>query len=160
MSDDDKTMLYSLAINCRLWEQDRQPALLNVGSPAETRMVRPAEAWRGYYARTLVEKLDADVARISAVHKWAARKRRITPRPRRGPNAFGRDDWACAVDLCQRGLAIVREAGADRDDFAKRRLLAGLSHALNVETLGPVPGNAQALIDELQAIDDDETRSR
>jgi hypothetical protein len=66
-------MLYSLAANCSLYEEDDQPPQINVGSEREPRMMGPAEAWRDFYARNLVDRFGADAA---AGHPRRHRRRR------------------------------------------------------------------------------------
>lgn len=158
MTSRDETALYSLAASCRLQEDDPQPPRLNVGTHDDPRMVDHVEAWRDYYARTLVEKLGAEPERLDAVQRWAITRRVSAPPSVSGSDVFGADEWECALELCRRGLSIVREAGAEQDPFARRRLLAGLAHSLNVETLGPEAGDPSRLVEELDDIDDDERR--
>jgi hypothetical protein len=54
VSDKDQAALYSLAANCSLYEEDPQPARMNIGSAAEPMMVTAAEGWRDFYARHLL----------------------------------------------------------------------------------------------------------
>ena len=163
LGERDRTELWSLASNCGLYEADPQPALQNVGTRAEPLMVTAVEAWRDYYARWTLQQLDADDVRITSVRQWAVAERSSsTPRGQQD-HRFGQQDWDCAIDLCDRALVMIRAAGSDTDDFARRRLLAGIKSALTTETLGFAPGvaedAAEGLMEDLATIDADEGRA-
>ena len=68
------------------------------------------------------------------------------------------------MELCDRALTMIREAGGDRDPFARRRLPAGVQSALTTQTLGFVPGVAQdaaeTLLQKHDEIDAEELRGR
>ncbi len=118
LAERDRTELWSLASNCGLYEADPQPAMQNVGTRAEPLMVTALEAWRDYYARWVIQQLDADAERITDVRQWTIAERSSSSP--RGPHdhRFGQQDWDCAIDLCDRALVMIRAAGADTDDFA------------------------------------------
>jgi hypothetical protein len=125
MSDEDQATLYSLAANCSLYEEDPQPARMNIGSVAEPMMVTTAVGWRDFYARHLLVRLGADVERVAGVCAWAQQELPKAPASVPGSHVFGRSEWAMAVELCERARGMIQEAGAERDPFARRRLLAG-----------------------------------
>jgi hypothetical protein len=160
--DADQATLWCLAANCSLYEEDPQPRRRNIGSVSEELLVSPREKWRSYYSRHLAHHLAADPDRIRQARTWAQTNREVAQPRERGSNAFGRQDWDLAVDLCDRALAIVTQSGADTDPYTRRRLLAGLNAALTTETIGIFPGVAAFQAEELQielaAIDEDERR--
>jgi len=160
----DQSTLFSLVANCSLYEEDPQPAQMNIGTATEPRMVASSEGWRDYYARYLIQDLDADLARITSVRDWARTELPQARPSRPDSNHFGQDEWAIAIELCDRAATMIREAGADQDPYARRRLLAGINSALMTQTLGMIPSVAQDvaadLIAELQQIDADEQRER
>lgn len=157
---DDRTTLYGLAANCSLYEEDDQPSQLNVGSEYEPRMVNVAEAWRDFYARTLVDNLSADTTRIAAVGAWALDRRPTAAASVSGSDVFGQDEWDLAIELCDRATAIIEGAGATEDEFARQRLLAAIAHSLQADTFGAIPGvterSAADLLAELDRIDQHE----
>jgi hypothetical protein len=65
--ESDSTLVWSLAANCRLYEDDPGPRQLNVGSATEPRYVPRSEALRDLYASQLVLGVDADTSRIDAL---------------------------------------------------------------------------------------------
>jgi hypothetical protein len=105
----------------------------------------------------------ADVERVAGVYAWAQQELPKAPASVPGSPVFGRSEWAIGVELCERARGMIQEAGAERDPFARRRLLAGVDSALTAETLGVFPGRAedagQRLIQELGDIDADERRA-
>lgn len=157
---DDRTTLYGLAANCSLYEEDEQPPQLNVGSEREPRMVSVVEAWRDFYGRTLIQNLGADATRIAAVRAWAVDRRPTAPASVPGSDRFGRGEWDLAIELCDRATAIIEGAGATEDAFARQRLLAAVSHSLQSDTFGAIPGvterSAADLVAELDRIDQQE----
>ena len=150
-------MAWSLAANCLLYEEDPGPAEVNVASDAEPRMVPRREAWRDYYARYLLNELDADLARVGAVaDEYGAELIRLASDRdlQEGLPALRE----CALDLAERADRVVRTVGADVDDKARQRLLAGTDQWLTVQTLGGFfPGidrdSARTLIERLDDID-------
>ncbi len=147
--DQDRVMAFSCALNCLLYEQDSGPETVNVGSELEPKTVDRQEAWRDYYARYLLVQLDARPRRLIV----AADHCRLRLSAGEDPEAFG-----CAVDLCERAVGIIEEAGAVDDEEARQRLLAGTDHQLTLDTLGPVPGfvrhSTEEFLDRLRRIGD------
>jgi hypothetical protein len=172
---------WSLAANCVLYESDPGPAMLNVGSVAEPRYLPRAQAWRDSYARFLLERLDADHSRVIAAHQTSRERlahartvqflrsvyrahreegrlaalRSVTPAPMRELRLI----YRIAVELCARAEQIITEAGADRDDVSRRRLLAATRHGNTLTALGAIPGVAKdstdRLVEELDGLDED-----
>lgn len=170
MSDDlsDTTLAWSLAANCRLYEDDPGPGEVNVGSATEPRYVPRSEALRDLYARQLVLGVDADARRIETVaaacrtdiaatytlRHWLRliRKRTDGPSPlahrlrsalelvNPGEREALRRVHQCSADLCKRAAAVVKESGATDDERSRRRLLAGLDHQATADILGFIPG--------------------
>jgi len=164
----DEALAWSLAANCRLYEEDPGPPEVNVGSDTEKRLVSRTDAWRDYYARQLLLGLDAQRSRLEALTDQcrsglaATKKRRhwfrlIIARLREPGSLSGRLRFAaelldkhereqmrevhrCAVDLCDRAAQVLEESGAVDDESVRRRLVAGLEHQMTVETLGIIPG--------------------
>lgn len=165
MVSDDAVTLRANAINCRLYEEDQQPSLLNIGTTTEPNMVPVVEAWRGFYARSLTLDLKAVPERVRAVREWAQKEWKKAPAVTTPEeNRVDRRDWDCAVELCDRSLELIRDAGAETDVYARRRLLAGLASSLVSESMGAIPGvsegQGRTLIEELAQIDEDERHGR
>jgi hypothetical protein len=170
MSDheSDSTLVWSLAANCRLYEDDPGPRELNVGSATEPRYVPRSEALRDLYARQLVLGVEADPSRIDAladrcraeieathtVWHWIGIMRRRMNGPGRLSNRLRsaleimdprerealREVHRCSADLCKRASILVKESESTDDDKARRRLLAGLDHQATADILGFIPG--------------------
>jgi uncharacterized phage protein gp47/JayE len=51
-----------------------------------------------------------------------------------------REVWECSIDLCERAMTMVREAGAADDELTRQRFLAGLAHKNTSDILGAIPG--------------------
>jgi hypothetical protein len=156
----DSAQAWSLAANCLLFEEDPGPDQVNVGSDTEPQMQPRTEAWRDYYARYLLKELDGDLGRLAAIddeYRGELRRRPSQREVREGLPEL----WHCVVDLVERAVTIVRTVGADTDDKARRRLVAGVDHWLTVNTLGGIAPEVQeisnaTLIEELHRIDTSE----
>ena len=131
---DDETTLYSLAGNCWLYGEDLAPPSAKVGTRDDPEMVADVDAWRDYYAGRLVEKLGGEPIRLQAVHRLAVERLAAAPPTAAGSDGLGKREWECAVDLCRRGMAIIRNAGAEHDTSARRRLLDLLPDSPNART--------------------------
>jgi hypothetical protein len=175
----DRGLIWSLACNCLLHEEDPGPNSINIGSQIEPKMVSRGQAWRDLYARLLAERVGADIARIDATAAVCRDELADTHRPEHwqriyesrhqsgDPNAAEvfteqgqheiREVWECAIDLCEHAAQMVREAGAAENDKARQRFLAGLKHQNTVDVLGAMPGVAQVsaadLIERLRELD-------
>src|SRR5215211_463284 len=81
MGIDDDALAWRLARNCLLYEEDLGPEQVNIGNTIEPKMVPRHEALRGLYTRLLIEYLDADVARLTALEQrmWHALRERSQP---------------------------------------------------------------------------------
>jgi hypothetical protein len=151
----DVTEAWSKAANCLLYEADPGPAMLNVGTADEPRMVPRSEAWQHAYAQRVLLACDGDDARLLA----AARQCRdeIGSRFKRGTQRAR--EMARAADLCDQAASMVEQAGAITDDKARRRLVAACRHEGTVIALGVFPGvvedSAADLIEELREIDEE-----
>ena len=123
-------------------------------------MVDATEAWRDFYARTLIDNLAADTARIAAVRAWAVDRRPTAPASVPGSDRFGQGEWGLAIELCDRATATIEGAGATEDAAARQRLLAAIAHSLQSDTCGAIPGvterSAADLVTELDRIDREE----
>lgn len=168
---DDGVLVWSLACNCLLYEEDPGPSSINIGSRTEPKMVGSSQAWRELYARLLTEQVQADVARIDAASADCRNELAATHRPehwqqifearqREGDPTAGevltergqreiREVWECAIDLCERAANMVRTAGAADSNADRQRLLAGLKHQNTVDVLGFIPGIAEDSADDL-----------
>jgi hypothetical protein len=95
---------------------------------------------------------------------WAVGQRPSAPPSQPGPDRFGRSEWDIAIELCDRAVEIVRGAGAEEDEFARRRLLAAIEHTLQLDTLGALAGVAERsssdLVEELDRIQRQEDGGR
>jgi len=162
MGIDDDALAWRLARNCLLYEEDLGPEQVNIGNTIEPKMVPRHEALRGLYTRLLIEYLDADVARLTALEQrmWHALRERSQPdcSPRLygalvdgggagTPGAFGgegqrevEETRKCVVDLCQRAATMIRDAGAVEDERCRQRFLAGLAYKNTTDVLGDLPG--------------------
>jgi len=179
-AEDDASHAWLLATNCLLYEADPGPAQLNIGSDTEPAWVSRSDAWRDAYAHQLLEYTAGDHARLLAAaeacrarltetyttgHAEQVFRRRLAvpgPRRRRLKDALGaysprqREDFRQshrrAIDLCELAAQLVVDAGADVDDTARRRLLAGTRHTNMMIGLGGViPGVAEQSTDQLNS---------
>jgi hypothetical protein len=77
-----------------------------------------------------------------------------------GSAHFGQGEWDIAIELCDRAVDIIRGAGADNDEFARRRVLAAIEHTVQLDTLGAIAGFAEKstsdLVEELGRIQREE----
>jgi hypothetical protein len=149
----DARAAYWLATNCRLYEDGPGPAQLNIGSDHEPHLVSRTEAWRGTYAQFLLIDLDADHTRARAAAEHCRRDYRATPAPafwisvlrarltaQRGVRAHLSEAAKAlsppemhllrlvhevSVELCERAVKLIEDAGATTDDTVRRRLVAG-----------------------------------
>jgi hypothetical protein len=149
----DALQAWSCAANCLQYESDPGPAQVNVGSDMDPVSVSRPDALREAYVRRLVLNLDGDHARILAAGR--ALEQELTDRVELDEEA--RRCWRLGVDLCHRAAKVIEEAGADTDDAARQRLLAGVRHRETVDIFGVLPQvrerSAQWLIDALGEID-------
>ncbi|OHT95655.1 hypothetical protein BKG71_23080 [Mycobacteroides chelonae] len=134
------------AVNCGLYETDEGPKLLNIASSLEPHMVPRAEAFRDLYARILLVDLDGDPARCAALGPAIEQKRR------QAPSAWAAQTWRLSAELLGRVIALIAQAGADRDEAARRHLVAGARHSTQSVILGQwMPDYQRELNAELAA---------
>lgn len=180
----DTTYAYSCAANLLLYDADPGPRETNVGSASEPRIGDRREALLNLYARQVLVELRADLARALRLRRDCDRKaadvmtlrnaiRAVRFRRAHGaawPSALsaltGRsrrdiaEVWTMAAALAAEAARIVREAGADRDEHARARLLAATQHSLTCDILGAVlpadvlAESAQDLADTLRDLDE------
>ncbi|MEV1005014.1 hypothetical protein [Nonomuraea sp. NPDC050202] len=151
--EQDASQAWIYAANCLLYENDPGPAVLNVGSFDEPRMVPRSQAWQHAYALNVLVDCDGDHARLLA----AAQHCRDDANRESGLSAQRVRKLVRAADLCEQAARMVEQAGAVHDDKARRRLVAACKHETMVIALGVVPGvaedSAQDLLDQLAEID-------
>ena len=173
-AEQDTATAWWYAANCLLYEHDRGPARLNIGSTIEPVRVDRSHAWQDAYAHFLLEALAADLTRLRAAARHYRAKltfvgtlRHTTAlfrarRPEGLRQALGawsprhvhdiRQGQHRALDLCEQAAQIIVDAGADTDDITRRRLLAGTRHANTMLALGTIiPQVAQDSTDRLTA---------
>jgi hypothetical protein len=143
-----------LARNCVLREDDPGPALLNVGSRDDPRLVPRSEAWQHTYAMHVLVDLEGDHARITSAGRSC---RKAVSGEESG--SWQARELSRSGDLCDQAAAMLEGAGAIHDDKARRRILAACGHETMVTALGLIPGiaedSAQELRDTLREIDDE-----
>ncbi|MGV9836642.1 hypothetical protein ACWDUL_20975 [Nocardia niigatensis] len=129
----DATMLWGLAANCTLYEEDPGPSHLNIASHVEPMPVPRKQAWRDFYARRLIAELGGNLARVRAVAEQA---RAMTPAPEAAGDAEVARTARCCVALSEAAVAILVEAGAETDEAAGARLVASARHMLTMASAG------------------------
>lgn len=128
LNKDDVVQAWSLGTNCLLYEGDRGPEQLNVGTERHPLMVPRSQVWQHSYAQYAVVTFDGDHARL----KEAARQSlaEIPAKPH----------WASqlsrAADICEQAARMVEDAGGVYDDKARRRLVAICEHETTNALLG------------------------
>ncbi|KRQ23341.1 MULTISPECIES: hypothetical protein [unclassified Mycobacteroides] len=137
----DLTQVWMCAVNCGLYETDEGPKLLNIASGLEPHMVSRAEAFRDLYARILLVDLDGDPARCAALGPVIEKKRR------QAPSAWAAQTWRLSAELLGRVIALIAQAGADRDEAARRHLVAGARHSTQSVILGQLMPDYQRELD-------------
>ncbi|MBF6333638.1 hypothetical protein [Nocardia transvalensis] len=132
--------LYAATINCIRCERDPGSAQLNVGSETEPRWVPRAEAWRDFYARGLLLDVGAEPELVKRCRDYAETKLQnaIAGNREHGRNA-NPEFWECAVNISAIAEEILTSSDADRNLFARQRLLAGIEHLMITTTLGSLP---------------------
>ncbi|MEV4539288.1 hypothetical protein AB0J82_36495 [Asanoa sp. NPDC049518] len=165
MKERDEGYVFSMASNCRLWESDPDPALINIGSEREPFMVSRVEAFRTSYARAVLERLDADPQRLAAAEQYClaeldrieTREYWIEVRDRRaaagdphaddalshGERTKWTELWECARDLCHSASTHLGDAQI-LDERSRQKFLAALRHQNTLDVLGDVAGVAGA----------------
>lgn len=151
------------AANCRIHEQNPGPDQVEVGTADERRIISRVDYWRDSYTRTLVAALDAEITQLLLAREESeAELADAIQRQHHRPGSPRYEFLACAVDLCDRGIAVVRKAGADQDEATRKRLIAAMKREDMVETLGGIPGitdRANRVYAERLAEIEDEERS-
>jgi hypothetical protein len=167
----DARTAYWLAANCRLYEDDPGPAQVNIGSDHEPHLVSRTEAWRSVYAQFLLIELAADHTRARAAAEHCRCDYRATATPAfwisvaRDRLTAGRGGRArlteaakalspremdllrlvhrVSVELCDRAVHLIEDAGAADDDTARRRLVAGARQTRTLLAFGGIEGTAR-----------------
>lgn len=143
----DTTFAWSCTANLSLYDEDPGPRTTEVAGGGESRMVDRRVALIDLYARQLLVKLDADVARLAAVAAESAAKRSTpapcsgaarplrtatAPCPRctlRSGDCSGRGRCGRPTPRDRREMAQVWEIAAELADTARQRIIdAGAEH--------------------------------
>jgi hypothetical protein len=167
----DARTAYWLAANCRLYEDDPGPAQVNIGSDHEPHLVTRTEACRSVYAQFLLIDLAADHTRARAAADHCRREYRATATlafwisvvqarftAQHGVRAHlseiakalsPREMYLLrlvhqvSVELCDRAVHLIEDAGAATDDTARRRLVAGARQTRTLLAFGGIEGMAR-----------------
>jgi len=154
--EEDAFQAWIYASNCLLYEADTGPALLNVGTADEPRLIPRDQAWQHAYALHVLVACDGDHARLQA----AARQSREDISRKAGLGAQRVRQLSRAADLCDQAARMIEQAGGRDDIKARRRLVAAAQHQTMMTALGAIPqvaqDSAEDLIATLRAIDNDE----
>ena len=142
----DALEAWSLALNCLLYEKDRGPQKLNVGTARHPMMVPRDQAWQQAYAMFALVRLDGDHARLKAAARQSLADIPVRPQWTR--------QLSRAADLCEQAALMVEDAGAVHDDKARRRLVAICEHETMKIALAPfAPNTIKELRRTLREID-------
>jgi hypothetical protein len=133
----DALEAWSLALNCLLYEKDKGPKQLNVGTARHPMMVPRDQAWQQAYATFALVCMDGDHARLKAAARQSLAD--IPVKPHWAPQL------SRAADLCEQAALMVENAGAVHDDKARRRLVAICEHETWNLTLGPFAPNVSSI---------------
>lgn len=126
-----------------------------VGGPGEHRVLGRREQLLDSYTRFLITQVDADHARLQAIAEAA--RRGYADKQARGFDQRRLDAELVAIELAERGLAMLAGAGADTNDKARQRLLAACRYEGNREVFGAMgmdPNVAASPQDFLAELDD------
>lgn len=146
LSKKDVVQAWSLGANCLLYEADRGPEQLNVGTARHPMMVPRDQAWQQAYAMFALVSLDGDHARLKA-----AARQSLADIP---VKLHWARQLSRAADLCEQAALMVEDAGAVHDDKARRRLVAICEHETTNIALGPfLPSTIKELRRTLREID-------
>lgn len=146
LNKDDVVQAWSLGTNCLLYEEDRGPEKLNVGSRRYPLMVSRSQTWQHAYALYAIVSFDGDHARLKAAARQSLGD--IPAKPH-----FARQ-LSRAVDICEQAARMVEDAGAVHDDKARRRLVAICEHETTNVFLGLfAPNTIKELRRTLKEID-------
>ncbi|HLQ53035.1 MAG TPA: hypothetical protein VK162_02055 [Streptosporangiaceae bacterium] len=152
---EDAAQAFLCARNCLLYEADPGPALVNVGSSDEPRMIPRDQAWQHAYALHVVVACAGDHARLTAAARQCREDMSSKAKPR-SPHAKA---LARAADLCDQAARMAEDADAVHDDKARRRLVASCEHETMVIALGVIPGvaqdSAENLLETFRRIDEE-----
>ena len=146
-AEQDRLNAWSYASNCLLYEADPGPALLDVGSESEPRLVPRSEAWQHTYAQQVLVKLDGDHARLTATAERC--REDLAGESAKRPGSGHARALSRAADLCDQAARMVEGADAVGDDKARRRLVASCRHEGHVIAFGAIPGMAEDSAEEL-----------
>jgi hypothetical protein len=146
LNEDDAIHAWSLGTNCLLYEGDRGPEQLNLGTERHPLMVSRSQWWQHNYAQYAITLFYGDHARLKAAARQSLAD--ISDKPH----------WAGqlsrAADICEQAARIVEDAGGVYDDKARRRLVAICEHETTNAALGLfAPSTIKELRRTLKEID-------
>jgi hypothetical protein len=144
-AEEDASKAWLLAGNCLLYENDRGPELLNVGTGLKPLDVPRSQAWQLSYSMSVLIECNGDHARLLAARQACAEH----------PDDEHRE-WSRAVDLCDQALRMIEGAGAVNDDRARQILLAVCRYETKRPAWGIVPGpevDTRILTEALRKVD-------
>jgi hypothetical protein len=104
--EEDAFQAWVYARNCLLYETDRGPALLNVGSEREPRLIPRSEAWQHAYAMQVLVKCNGDHARLTAA---AGQCREDLARKAPPPGSPHAQALSRGADLCDQAACACRK---------------------------------------------------
>jgi hypothetical protein len=153
----DHLYAFSCALNLELYAADPGPQAAVAGSPDEQLAITRRGHLLDMYSRMLLLQLEGDLRRMSAVAAEA--RYRLAEKSARNAEQDDLQVEVTTIDIADTAIRIIRDAGADVDQAARRRLLTATDYQTSRDIFGAflgdpgLAGSPDNMIDELNRID-------